>query len=91
MRYIMSVARDGVVHIKKKCVDGCIQVAEGKKSSLEKCLVICRLSYDGKTSLVNGIPEADSSDKAVDALVEFDKQVNRQLQGLNPWTGEEIK
>ena len=31
----------------------------------------CRHSYDGKTLLVPGIPEAENGDAAVDALIKF--------------------
>lgn len=41
--------------------------------------VLARHAYDGETLLVPGIPEADTDDQALEALIAFRRQVARDL------------
>ena len=65
---ILSVQRNGTLVISRKRIFDNIPIVEGKKSALEKCLVMARLAYDGKTFLVPGVPEADSEKEALEAV-----------------------
>lgn len=52
---------DGAVHIKKNC----------SQEDIAKIKVRSRLSYDGKTHLVPGVPEADNQREGMDAVFRF--------------------
>ena len=59
---------NGALPIKKNC----------SKRDIEKIQVRSRLSYDGKTHLVPGIPEAENQDEAYEALQRFKDFVNME-------------
>lgn len=81
------VWRTGAIEIavltgRSKPPRGVLQIVCGPARVIDEAVCVCaRLAYDGKTLLVPGIPEADSDDAALDALIEFQNQVRRRLEG----------
>jgi hypothetical protein len=77
---------DGTLKFNGKVPEGAIQVSiaperqpdkkmrendQAVKTWREKIIARCRLAYDNKTLLVPGIPEADTMDQKLDALMRF--------------------
>jgi len=52
---------DGAILLKENCT----------KDQMDKLKIRCRISYDGKTRLIPGIPEAEDQEEAMDALIKW--------------------
>jgi hypothetical protein len=66
--------RSGHVHFGHKLPSGALPIhrfQESDKKTRDQIEVLCRLSYDGKTLLVPGIPEAASDEDAEKAFEFF--------------------
>jgi hypothetical protein len=75
-----SASRAGVISLSPTIPAGEISFAHDWESRLRPAIEVCaRLSYDGKTLLVPGVPEAEDGDLALDALIAFQRQVDARL------------
>ncbi len=64
--------RAGVIRFtQSKCPSGCLPIARGDDTLMERIRAQARLAYDNKTLLVPGVPEAQSELAALDALMAF--------------------
>lgn len=89
-KYIMSVWRNGLIDISKTVPDGAIKVGEGSKKDLEAWCVYARLARDGSGQyFANGIPEAQTDDEAMDALMNFQKIIGNKMFGRPAFEGLE--
>jgi hypothetical protein len=73
--------RNGVIEFGPFVPDGHLPIATSAdgirlRETIEGA---CRHAYDGKTLLVPGIPEADSDDAALDALLAFNRGIQERL------------
>lgn len=68
--------RSGEVRFGSEIPYGAIQIAEGYGDKWETDIEAqCRISHDGKTLLVPGIPEAPTHAAAMDALCRFVERI----------------
>lgn len=76
--------RNGVIEFDRQVPDGRLPIgSSGDQVRLRETVeAIARHAYDGKTLLVPGIPEADSDDQALEALLRFRTLVADRLAGL---------
>ncbi len=64
--------RTGRVDFGPTVPEGALEIARDYESRLRKNVTpACRLAYDNETLLVPGVPEADSDDEALDAILKF--------------------
>lgn len=76
------VWRNGVVEFGPTIPEGAMPIAYfATKEALDKIQVMCRLSYDNETMLMNGVPEAESDAEAYVAY-------NKFLDQLKEWGGD---
>lgn len=65
---------------------GALCLARGDRGELDHILgVVARHSYDGKTMLVPGVPEALSDEEALSAAEHFRGMIFERMS--NPWGG----
>lgn len=84
MAYV-SCWRDGVVTVTKGQPVDALILAKGHGTRLKKIIsAIARHSYDGKTLLVPGIPEAEDEVEAVRAAEHFRAQIDKRLAPKKP-------
>lgn len=67
----------GQIGFGKRCKSGTLPIARVSENDQEAFEAHCRLSYDGKTWLVPGVPEAPDQIAGVDALERFRDRVLR--------------
>ena len=81
MNHVCFADRAGVIEFGTRTPKGCLTIAShGDREALEAAVgPPARLAYDNKTLLVPGIPEADSDDDALEALLAFRDQVAMRL------------
>jgi len=76
-------SRDGVVKVSSSGVvpEGWLVLyAGGPLDKLERAVsVAARHAYDGETLLVPGLPEADTDDEAIEAAIEFRRQIRIRM------------
>lgn len=83
----VSVSRAGVLFVGPGVPDGAIKLTDGDPALLWHAIYgSARLGYDGKTWLVPGIPEAESDDAAVDALISYQKRIIAAVELLETGT-----
>lgn len=72
-RKIYAVSdRRGVIEFAPKVDDGMLPIARGYSRQLRELIcATARHAYDGVTLLVPGVPEAQTDDQALDALLAF--------------------
>ncbi|HEU4958981.1 MAG TPA: host nuclease inhibitor protein [Sphingomonas sp.] len=64
--------RSGMIETGPAVPDGAIPIARGGLKRLSRLIdATARHAYDGATLLVPGVPEADSDDAALDALLAY--------------------
>lgn len=64
--------RRGVIKFGRSVPDGQLLVASAPAKFLrDEITASARHAYDGKTLLVPGVPEAETEDEALDALIRF--------------------
>lgn len=64
-----------------KLPDGALIISKGRtKAWEEQVRVLCRLGYDNTTWFVPGVPEAESDQEALDAVMRFIKRLNQCLK-----------
>ncbi|PPQ35156.1 hypothetical protein SAMN06265338_1324 [Rhodoblastus acidophilus] len=82
MSFIAYADRTGVIGFAKKCPAGALPIARHADLERLKSQVsaLARVGHDNKTLLVPGVPEAENSDQAVDAMVNFTNRVSARLQ-----------
>ncbi|WP_439596486.1 hypothetical protein [Falsiroseomonas sp.] len=65
----------------KEVPQGTIVLAKGEQAHLEAAIQgSARLSYDGKTWLVPGVPEADDGDAALNAALLYRNRLGNSLR-----------
>lgn len=63
--------------------DGALPIVDGPDADVHRAIQgSARLSYDGETWLVPGVPEADNQTVAVDALIVYRDRVRGRLARL---------
>lgn len=70
--YVAYCMRSGRIRVGKRCPQNALPLFRGSEYRLRK--LVCatsRHSYDGKRFLVPGVPEAASSNDAVDAVIDY--------------------
>ncbi|HEU6436108.1 MAG TPA: host nuclease inhibitor protein [Nitratidesulfovibrio sp.] len=70
--YVAYCMRSGRIRVGKRCPKNALPLFRGSAYRLRK--LVCatsRHSYDGKRFLVPGVPEAASSNDAVDAVIDY--------------------
>lgn len=64
--------RSGIIETGPAVPDGAIPIARGGVKRLARLIdATARHAYDGETLLVPGVPEAETDDQALDALIAF--------------------
>ena len=74
---LAHVYRNGRIvfrHKGRPCPTGALPLPDVPRSRIE---VKARRAYDGKTLLVPGVPEAETGDDAMDALLAFCKRLEK--------------
>ncbi|WP_332117270.1 hypothetical protein [Azorhizobium caulinodans] len=81
MTFFASSDRAGVIRITPTLPAGVLVIADDPSEDLlaETISALARHSYDGKTLLVPGIPEAPSDMAALEALISFRARVMHTL------------
>jgi len=74
--------RAGVIGFGPRCPAGALPIARHPDLERLKSQVsgLARVGHDNKTLLVPGVPEAATSDEAVDALARFSEKVYARLR-----------
>lgn len=74
--------RTGRIDFGEQVPDGALLIVSDEKSVLRDAIgKTARLAYDGKTLLVPGVIDETNGIAAVDALIEYRKQVMKLLDG----------
>lgn len=81
MIYFAFADRAGVLGFGHRVPRGVLVVADDPDLDrlYDVVEVVSRHAYDGETLLVPGIPEAETDDQALDALIAFRHEVMRRL------------
>lgn len=81
MKHKVYADRRGVIGFGTRVPRGLLLVASDASHErlYDVVEVLARHAYDGETLLVPGIPEAETDDQAVDALIAFRDQVRVRL------------
>ena len=72
----------GQIEFGESVPNGALSIAKGEREALENAIsAIGRLAHDNKTWLVPGIPEAETSNDGIDALIHFRGELVKRLDG----------
>lgn len=72
--------RSGLIQMAEQAPEGALVLASGPATLLAQTIdSIGRLSADNQSHLVPGVPEAVSDDAALDAVIDFQKFLNKRL------------
>ena len=74
------VFRSGLVKFDLTTPEGALEVARGPEKLVDAVVgVLSRHAYNGVDLICPGVPEADNDDAALDAVIEFQKQIAKRL------------
>lgn len=78
------VWRSGLLQVAREAPEGSLKLATAPDTVMTDAISgTARLAHDGQTWLVPGVPEAgDDSDAALDAVLDFQKQLNKRLASV---------
>ncbi|MBV8242728.1 MAG: hypothetical protein JOY75_18255 [Hyphomicrobiales bacterium] len=82
MRHIAFADSAGVIRIGKRCPKGALPIGRRRHffSLRGANSAVARLAYDDETLLVPGVPEAETDDEDLNAVVTFTKAVEMRLE-----------
>jgi hypothetical protein len=75
--------RSGQIKVAEIVPEGAIEIASGPDDILRTAILrTCRVAYDSETCLVPGVPEAVDGHAAVDALLDYQKRLEKTLSRM---------
>lgn len=74
------VFRSGLVKFDRTTPEGALEVARGPEKLVNAVVgVMSRHAYNGVDLICPGVPEAENDDAALDAVIEFEKQITKRM------------
>ena len=69
--------RDGRIELGRKAPEGALVLGRGGKKFQDRVAARCRWAHDNRTMLVPGVPEAEASMEALDAVEKFSQWIKK--------------